>query len=174
MLRSSTILRTATPASFAILGTTFPKPKRTGFGRLNKMRSKASDNTAWYDKGPVEWLPRPVRLSYDTIDQLRDWMMRETLDGRTEEFIKAREIHREWSQHPKMPVLGDVEPRFPHNLFKMNHRAGKRFLVRWHKANSPNNWMWMPKPSQGAVTPLHHSSPAHYPESWLSAVKQVR
>lgn len=173
-MRSSLLLRTATPASFTILGTTFPKPKRNGFGRENKMRSKPSDNTAWYDKGPVEWLPRPVRLSYDTLDQLRDWMMRETLDGKTEEFVKVREINREWSQHPKMPVLGDVEPRFPHNLFKLNHRASKRFLLRWHKANSPNNWMWMPKPSQGVATPLHHSSPAQYPESWLSAVKQVR
>lgn len=146
-------------------GTTHPKPKRGGFGRLNKMRSKPSDNTAWYDKGPVEWLPRPVRLTYSHLDQLRDWMMRETLDGKTEEFNKIRDLHREWGQHPLMPVLGDVEPKFPRNLFKNNHRAKRRFLLRWQKANSPNNWMWLPRGSQ-VPTPPHRSNASQYPESW--------
>lgn len=172
MLRKNLLWKTATPEKFSILGTTHPFPKRTGFGRLNKMRSKPGDNVAWYDKGPVEWLPRPVRLTYGQLDELRDWMMRETLEVKTEEFHRARELHREWSQHPKMPVLGDVEPRFPKNLFKTNHRAKRRFLLRWHKANSPNNWMWMPRPSQGAPTPLHHNSVAQYPESWVMQTRQ--
>nr|CCC95613.1 unnamed protein product [Trypanosoma congolense IL3000] len=134
MIRPTCRVLTATPERFSILGTTHTKPKRTGFGRCNKMRSKPSDNVAWYDKGPVEWLPRPVRLTYDHLDQLQQWMMRATLDGRTEEFNYIRDLHREWSQHPLMPVLGDVEPKFPLNLFKQNHKAKKRFLVRWHKA----------------------------------------
>lgn len=164
---------TATPATFTSFGKTHEKPRRSGFGRNNKMRSKVSDNVAWYDKGPVEWLPRPVRLTYDQIDQLRDWMMRETLDGKTEEFFKIRELHRDWAQHPKLPALGDVEPKFPKNLFKQNHRAKKRFLVRWHKANSPNNWMWLPRGSV-SPTPLHWASAAQYPENWRTFAQSAK
>lgn len=165
-MRRSVALLTATPDKFGILGTTHPAPRRGGVGRANKMRSKPSDNVAWYDKGPVEWLPRPVRLTYDHLDGLRDWMMRETLNGgQSGEFARIRELHREWSQHPLMPVLGDVEPKFPLNLFKQNHRAKHRFLVRWHKANTPTNWMWMPR-GPTVATPLHRSSPQEFPENW--------
>lgn len=164
-MRCTRLAWTATPEKFGILGTTHPKPKRNGMGRENKMRSKPSDNVAWYDKGPVEWLPRPVRLTYDQLDQLRDWMMKETIAGRAEEFNKIRHLHREWSQHPLMPVLGDVEPKFPLNLYKQNHRAKRRFLVRWHKANSPTYWMWMPR-GPAVVTPLHRASPSQFPEQW--------
>lgn len=178
-MRRSASLLTATPERFHILGTTHPKPKRGGLGRNNKMRSKPSDNVAWYDKGPVEWLPRPVRLTYEHLDQLRDWMMRETLSGSTTEFNRIRELHREWSQHPLMPVLGDVEPKFPLNLFKQNHRAKHRFLVRWHQANTPANWLWMPRGPATAPTadepaslPLHRSSPAQFPENWKQLMRR--
>ena len=173
MHRRTLALLTATPAKFTVFGTTHPKPKRNGFGRLNKLRSKPGDNVAWYDKGPVEWLPRPVRLTYDQLDQLRDWMMRETVDGRTEEFDKIRDLHREWAQHPRMPALGDVEPKFPKNLFKSNHRAKKRFLVRWHKANSPDHWKWLPRGSSGP-TPLHYTSHSQFPEHWQSGKPLIR
>lgn len=156
---------TATPETFSILGTTHKKPARTGVGRENKMRSKPSDNVAWYDKGPVEWLPRPVRITYGQLDSLREWMMRETLDGKHEAFHNIRGLHREWSQHPLLPVLGDVEPKFPLNLYKQNHRAKRRFLLRWHKANSPQHWLWAPRGSD-APTPLHWQSPSQFPELW--------
>lgn len=165
MLFRTLVRRTATPESFSILGTTHPRPTRHGVGRENKMRSKPSDNVAWYDKGPVEWLPRPVRITYAQIDALRDWMMRETLDGKHEAFHHIRALHREWSQHPLLPVLGDVEPKFPLNLYKQNHRAKRRFLIRWHKANSPIHWLWAPRGS-GVPTPLHYQNPIQYPEMW--------
>lgn len=171
-MRRCGLLWTATPDKFSILGTTHPLPKRSGLGRNNKMRSKPSDNVAWYDKGPVEWLPRPVRLTYDHLDQLRDWMMRTTLDGQTTaQFTPIREMQREWSQHPLMPVLGDVEPKFPLNLYKQNHRAKHRFLVRWHKANHPLNWHWMPR-GVGVETPLHRTSPSQFPENWRQMVNK--
>ena len=90
MLRRSAVRSTATPAKFQLLGTQHVKPRSSGFGRLGKMRSKPGDNVAWYDKGPVEWLPRPVRLSYEHLDKARDWVMRETLDGRYEQINVIR------------------------------------------------------------------------------------
>lgn len=171
MFVRSFIRRTATPESFSILGTTHPRPTRHGVGRENKMRSKPSDNVAWYDKGPVEWLPRPVRITYGQLDALRDWMMRETIDGKYEAFHHIRALHREWSQHPLLPVLGDVEPKFPLNLYKQNHRAKRRFLIRWHKANSPQHWLWAPR-GAGVVTPLHYQNPVQYPEMWRSYRQQ--
>eukprot|EP00796_Vickermania_ingenoplastis_P008099 gene8099-5635_t len=165
MLCRTRFLLTATPEKFTILGTTHPRPTRHGFGRENKMRSKPSDNVAWYDKGPVEWLPRPVRITYRQLDELRDWMMKDTLQGKTESFHTIRAMHREWSQHPLMPVLGDVEPKFPLNLYKQNHRAKRRFLLRWHKANSPQHWLWCPR-GPGVATPLHYQSPSQFPEHW--------
>ncbi|KAH9598004.1 hypothetical protein LSM04_000554 [Trypanosoma melophagium] len=170
-MRRTAVLCTATPERFTILGTTHPRPRRSGFGRNNKMRSKPSDNVAWYDKGPVEWLPRPVRLTASHNDQLRQWMMRATLDGNTDAIHAVRELHREWSQHPLMPVLGDVEPKFPLNLFKQNHKAKKRFLIRWHKANTPVNWLWMPR-GPTVLTPLHRTNPAQYPENWKQMVRR--
>ncbi|ORC91370.1 uncharacterized protein TM35_000063750 [Trypanosoma theileri] len=170
-MRRTAALLTATPERFTILGTTHQRPRRSGFGRNNKMRSKPSDNVAWYDKGPVEWLPRPVRLTPNHNDQLRQWMMRATLDGNTDAFQHIRELHREWSQHPLMPVLGDVEPKFPLNLFKQNHKAKKRFLIRWHKANTPVNWLWMPR-GPTVLTPLHRTNPAQYPENWKQMVRR--
>ncbi|CCW69219.1 unnamed protein product [Phytomonas sp. Hart1] len=170
-MRRTLVGCTATPEKYTILGTTHPHPRRTGFGRDNKMRSKPSDNVAWYDKGPVEWLPRPVRLTHDHLDRLRAWMMRETLEGRTEAFDRIRALHREWSQHVLMPVLGDVEPRFPTNLFKQNHCAKRRFLVRWHKANTPEHWVWMPR-GPAMVTPLHRSHPSQFPENWRQLTRQ--
>ena len=128
------------------------------------MRSKVSDNVPWFDKGPVEWIPRPVRLPWSTVDDVRNWMMRETLDGHTAEFHKIRELHREWSQHPKRPVLGDLEPKFPSFLYKRNHRAKSKFIYRWQKANSPNHWLWMPR--DAAHQTLHRKLPAEFPENW--------
>ncbi|EPY37550.1 hypothetical protein AGDE_05671 [Angomonas deanei] len=165
MFRRSLLPLTATPSSFKLLGTTMKPPARNGVGRENKMRSKPSDNTALYDKGPVEWIPRPVRLTYAQLDQLRDFMMRETLHPNqninqnatnfhqnnnnnntcSEVVTEIRRLHHEWSGHPLLPVLGDSEPRFPHNLYKQNHRARHRFIVRWHKANSPQHWLWLPR-----------------------------
>ena len=92
-------------------------------------------------------------------------MMRETLDGKTAEFNTIRDMHREWSQHPRRPVLGDVEPKFPRNVYKMNHRAKSRFIYRWQKANSPNHWVWMPR-GAAAGGDIHRSDPAQYPENW--------
>lgn len=164
----------ATPAAAGGGGgvVAFIEPIRRGFGRNNKIRSKAGDNNPYYDRGPVEWIPRPVRLTYSTIDQVREWMIRETLDGKTAEFNNIRDLHRQWSQHPKRPVLGDVEPRFPKQVYKQAHRIRQKFLYRWHKANSPDHWMWMPK-EPGA---LHRKTGADYPENWqaLAAAQNPR
>lgn len=165
MFASSLRCLTATPQAFTIYGTTFPKAARHGYGRSNKMRSKPSDNVAWYDKGPVEWLPRPVRITYLQLDALRDWMMKATIEGRHDSFDTIRSLQREWSQHPLMPVLGDVEPKFPLNLYKQNHRAKRRFLLRWHKANSPQHWLWAPR-GPAVSSPLHWQTPSQYPENW--------
>ena len=138
-------------------------PPRRGIGRHNKMRSKPSDNTPWYDKGLVEWIPRPVRITTSTLDDLRDWVMRQTLDGKVDEIQKVRDLHREWSHHPMRPVLGDVEPKLPKNIYKRNHRAYRLFKYRWHKANSPNNWAWLPRTG---VPPHLRTHAVDYPENW--------
>lgn len=110
-------------------------------------KGKPSDNTPIYDavRGPVEWLPRPVRLPWSTVDETRDWMMRATLDGDSHEFDKIRELQKSWGGMPHRPVLGDVEPKFPRQVYKDNHQARRKFIQRWHKANSPNQWMWLDK-----------------------------
>lgn len=162
MLRATAPALTATPASYKVFLPTF----KANRGRKAFKKPKAGDTTPQFDKGPVEWMPRPVKLSYQHIDELRDWMMRETIDGRNDHFHKVKELQREWSQHPLRPVLGDVEPKLPKGLFKKNHVAKSRFLLRWHKANHPLHWMWMPRPSTGALTPLHYDSPAKYADNW--------
>lgn len=149
-----------------IAGTLFKpqvKKPRKGVGSFNKFRSKVSDNVPWYDKGPVEWIPRPVRLPYSTIDEAREWVMRQQLDGNHEPFNVMRKMMQEWSQHPKLPVLGDIEPKFPRGYFKRSHKIHQKFQYRWHKANSPNNWLWLPREG---TDPLHWSSPVEYPENW--------
>jgi hypothetical protein len=134
-----------------------PKPtKRRGISQ------KQTDNTPFFDRGPVEWLPRPVRLDYDTLDEARDWMMRQTLDGQVEEFNTMRSLMKEWSQQSKRPILGEVEPRFPVGVVKRSHSAPRRFELRWAKANSPNNWLWMPR----EPSPLHWPTTSEYPENW--------
>lgn len=164
MLRSSCIALTATPATYSLYNPSFAaKPFRK-----SHLKKKLGDTAPQFDKGPIEWLPRPVKLAYYHIDELRDWMMRETLDGKTDEFNKLRELQREWGQHPLRPVLGDVEPRLPKNLFKANHIARRRFLLRWHKANHPLNWAWLPRTATHPETPLHRISPAQFPENWKS------
>ena len=126
-------------------------------------KGRASDNTPAYDKGPVEWLPRPVRLSWTTVDETRDWMIRQTLDGKTEEFDKIRDIQRQWHQHPQRPVLGDVEPKFPRMVYKDNHSARRRFITRWHRANTPNQWLWLPRTGNADY---HRARVEDYPEYW--------
>eukprot|EP00758_Cryptobia_borreli_P008964 Tbor_TRINITY_DN5431_c1_g3::TRINITY_DN5431_c1_g3_i1::g.24774::m.24774 len=161
-MKRTTIVFTATPSTYKYFDPAFKgKNSKKGYLRL-----KAGDNVAQYDKGPVEWIPRPVRLTYANLDDLRNWMMQETVQGKTDEFTKIRELHREWSQHPMRPVLGDVDPRLPKNLFKASHIARRRFLMRWHKANHPLHWGWLPKPSQGVETPLHRTLAAQFPENW--------
>ena len=134
-----------------------------GKARTVKRASRASDNTPLYDKGPVEWIPRPARLAVSTIDETTAWMMRQTLDGDMTEINKIRDLHREWSQMPKRPVLGDTEPRLPNGVYKDNHVARRRFLYRWHKGNSPNHWMWMPK---SGFAPERRQHASDYPENW--------
>lgn len=133
--------------------------------RCLKKRPKAgpSDNSAAVDRGPVEWLPRPVRLPYSTLDELRDWMMRSTLDNKYEDFNRFRDLQREWGQHPPRPMLGDAEPKFPKKVVKDNHKSRRRFLYRWHRANSPNQWLWLPK---AGTVPERRSHAADYPEHW--------
>ena len=126
-------------------------------------KGRASDNTPLYDRGPVEWMPRPVRMPWSTIDETRDWMMRATLDGNTDEFDKLRDMQRTWHQHPARPVLGDVEPKFPKMVYKENHQARRKFIIRWHKANSPNQWLWLPRTGNA---PEHRARNDEYPEYW--------
>lgn len=128
-------------------------------------KGKPGDNTPIYDniRGPVEWLPRPVRLPWSTVDEARDWMMRATLDGQTAEFDNIRELQRQWGQMPLRPVLGDVEPKFPRQVYKDNHQARRKFILRWHKANSPNVWQWLPRTGNA---PEHRANVHEYPEYW--------
>jgi hypothetical protein len=138
---------------------------RSILGRTKKAKraSRASDNTPLYDKGPVEWIPRPARLPVTTIDAARNWMMRQTLDGDMTEINRLRDVHREWAQMPLRPVLGDVEPKLPLGVYKDNHIARRRFLYRWHKGNSPNHWMWLPKTG---FAPERRQHASDYPENW--------
>ena len=106
---------------------------------------KAVDNTPLWDKGPVEWIPRPIRITYATIDELQQTIMRQTIDGKWDDINRVREAHRQWSQTPLKPVLGDVEPKFPRGVYKHSHLAHTRFKYRWHKANHPMQWGWLPK-----------------------------
>ena len=135
------------------------------FGSTRRIvkKGRPSDNSPSYDKGPVEWLPRPVRLTWSTVDDLQQWMIRQTLDGKQEEFDKVRELQRQWHQHPQRPVLGDVEPRFPRMVYKDNHKAKRRFIIRWHRANSPNQWLWLPRTGNA---PEHRARVEDYPEYW--------
>jgi hypothetical protein len=128
-----------------------------------KFRNKPSENTPAWDKGPVEWLPRPVRMPYQTLDELRDWVMRRTLDNNYDDINAFRNVQREWGQHPPRPVLGDFEPKFPKKVYKDNHVARKRFLYRWHRANSPMHWLWLPRTGQAPERRGHASD---YPENW--------
>eukprot|EP00760_Papus_ankaliazontas_P025238 PhM_4_TR2551/c0_g1_i1/m.2926 len=127
-------------------------------------KSRTSDNTPTYDLD-VEWLPRPARLGYYHLDEVRDWMMRETLDGKTEQFDYVRQLHRTWGGVPAIPVLGDTEPRFPVGVQKRNHSAPRKFLTKWHRANHPGIWLnrWLiPR------APWHHEERTmhsdHYPK----------
>lgn len=126
-------------------------------------KGRPSDNSPVFDKGPVEWLPRPVRLTFSTIDAAREFIMRQTLDGKTEEVDKIRELQRQWHQHPQRPVLGDCEPKFPRMVYKDNHHARRRFIIRWHRANTPNQWLWLPRTGNA---PEHRARLEDYPEYW--------
>jgi hypothetical protein len=131
--------------------------------RSKRAQAKPSDNTSAYDKGAVEWLPRPVRLTHTTIEGMQQLMMRQQLDAHYEEINKIRDLHRQWSQHPTRPVLGDVEPKFPRGVYKDAHQAKRRFVTRWHRANAPNNWLWMPRATHA---PEHRATSSDYPEQW--------
>eukprot|EP00759_Apiculatamorpha_spiralis_P052745 PhF_6_TR5998/c0_g1_i1/m.8653 len=104
-------------------------------------KARPSDSTPMYELD-VEWLPRPSRLGYYHIDDAREWMMRETLDGTgTATFDHIRTLHKTWGGAPCLPALGDAEPKFPRGVYKYTHGAPKKFLTRWHKANHPNVWL---------------------------------
>lgn len=126
-------------------------------------KTKATDNTPDTTRGPVEWLPRPVRMTWQQLDELQQWSMRKQLDENYEDINKIRDYQREWGQHPPRPVLGDYEPKFPRRIFKDNHIARVRFMYRWHRANSPDNWLWLPRTGQSAERRAHRTD---YPENW--------
>ena len=125
-------------------------------------KGRPSDNTPAWDKGPVEWLPRPVRMPYSTLDELRNWVTRAQLDQQYDELNKLRDTQRDWGRQPQRPVLGDYEPRFPKKVYKDNHIARRRFLFRWHRANTPLQWMWLPR----AGNAERRAHAGDYPENW--------
>ena len=120
-----------------------------------RIARKATDNTPITDNkvGPVEWIPRPVRMTYQTIYELQDIIMRQQLDGAYQDINRVRDMHRQWGGGmPMKPALGDVEPKFPRGVYKHGHIAHVRFKYRWHKANSPNHWAWLPG-RPGGISP---------------------
>uniref|UniRef100_A0A7S1L875 Uncharacterized protein n=1 Tax=Neobodo designis TaxID=312471 RepID=A0A7S1L875_NEODS len=126
-------------------------------------RKRPNDNNPDMNQGPVEWLPRPVRFTWAHVDELQQWSMRKQLDADYDELNKFRDFHREWSQHPTRPVLGDYEPKMPRKIYKDNHVARVRFLYRWHRANSPKHWLWLPRTGSAPERRAHASD---YPENW--------
>lgn len=139
---------------------------RRSVPRLHKaprIARKATDNTPVWDKGPVEWIPRPVRIPYATIDELQTAVMRQQLDGKWDDINRIREAHRQWGQTPLKPVLGDVEPKFPRGVYKNSHLVHARFKYRWHKANNPTQWAWLPKAGN---SPHRWPMGGDYPENW--------
>ena len=101
--------------------------------------SKPSDATATYEHD-VEWFPRPSILHWYHVDEVREWMMRETLDSRTESFDYIRDLHKKWGGVPTIPHLGESEPKFPKGVYKQAHGARMKFASRWQKANHPGIW----------------------------------
>ncbi len=138
----------------------------SAFGRFNRMKRnrkvRPTDNTP-DTSAAVEWLPRPVRMSWGQLRELQDWSMRRQLENDYTDVNKMRDIQREWGQHPPRPVLGDTEPKMPRGVYKDNHVARVRFLYRWHRANSPNNWLWLPRTGRAPERRAHASD---YPENW--------
>ena len=131
--------------------------------RYKSRRTKPTDNNPDMTRGAVEWLPRPVRLTYSHVNELQEWSMRQQLDGDYTEINHMRNVQREWGQHPPRPMLGDAEPSLPKGIWKDNHIARTRFLIRWHRANSPNHWMWLPKTGAAPERRQHASD---YSENW--------
>lgn len=133
-------------------------------GKPMRGRSRAGDAVPSYELD-VEWIPRPTWLAWYHVDDARKWMMRETLEGRTESFDHLRNLHRTWGGTPLVPCLGDAEPKFPRGIYKRSHTAPAKFLVRWHKANHPGIWLgkWLiPNASWHYMGRKTH--PDHYPK----------
>ena len=127
-------------------------------------KSRPSDAVPSYEHD-VEWIPRPSNLGYYHIDALRNWMMRETLDGNTAAFDHVRNLHRTWAGVVAIPCLGDSEPRFPKGVYKRSHQSSTKFTTRWHKANHPGVWLnrWlMPRAPWHYTERKMHSD--HYPK----------
>jgi hypothetical protein len=131
--------------------------------RTQPVWGKQTDNKSFYDKGEVEWFPRPIHWSWKMVHDVNNTVMRMQLDGEMAEVEKFRELHTKWSQHPLKPMLGDAEPRFPRGIVKDKHCNYRKFKYRWHKANSPNTWKWLPT---AGSSPYHREAPKMYPEYW--------
>jgi hypothetical protein len=142
------------------------------YGKKRKtVAMRATDNTPAFNKGPVEWMPRPVHITYGLIEELQDKVMRQQLDGDQSDINQARHFMQDWGQHPKKPMLGDQDPKLPKGVFKANHIAYRRFVYRFHKANPPEDWLWLPRGN--AENTGRWMQVFEYPENWKELRKAM-